>query len=123
MAGPPQWKEHPGFVGVVPKDQRTGLRRSRLRPVGRRGSQRSSAWKKVIATLKKRTSRCEACDVHHLPDCGGRYEQTHHILPRSAGGHDSIDNALPVSAVHHRWIHEHPDLAYKLGLLKKRGAA
>lgn len=118
MAGPPQWKDHPGFVGVVPRSQRP-QRRSSLQATGRRGRTRRSAWQKVIATLRKRTTRCAACDVHHLLECNGRYEETHHVLPRGRGGKDTLANALPVSHVHHSWIHRNPKPAERLGLLAK----
>lgn len=111
MAGPPQWKESSGFAR--PK------RPARMRPTGRRGRARQSAWDKVKATLRKRTTRCAACDVHHLVECNGRYEHAHHILPKGRGGRDTLANALPVSFRHHDWIHGNTKPAERLGLLAK----
>lgn len=103
-------------VGFQRPKQRRGLAR-----VGRRGRARQTAWQKVVAELKRETSRCAACEFHVLPDCSGRYEHTHHILPRSQGGRDVRSNAMPLGHAHHRWAHANPTAAYRLGLLKKKG--
>ena len=42
----------------------------------------------------------------------------HHILPRSRGGKNEIDNLIPVCAMCHMWIHAHPAEAKKHGLLR-----
>lgn len=95
--------------------------RARIAKVGRVGRARQSTWTKVVAELRRTTTRCAACEFHHLPECNGRYEHTHHVLPRSAGGQDTRANALPMSNAHHSWAHSNPAAAYRLGLLKKRG--
>lgn len=98
-------------------------KRARLAKVGRVGRARQTAWAKVVADLRRSTTACAACEFHHLPGCNGRYEHTHHVLPRSAGGQDTRANALPMSNVHHSWAHNNPTAAYRLGLLKKRGVS
>jgi hypothetical protein len=95
------------------------LKRSRLKPVGRRGAARRSAWAKTTALVRKRAGgRCEACDVHHLAECTGRHDHTHHILPRGRGGPDTPGNALAVGYHHHEWIHGNPAAARALGFLR-----
>lgn len=95
-------------------------KRTSLRAFGKKSRARRAAWAEVVEHFRATTSVCWACDVHHLPACTGRYEHTHHVLPRSAGGPDTRANALPCSDVHHRWIHNHPDQSYRLGLLERR---
>ena len=107
----PVWKQP-----ARPKVKRRGLR-----AVGKKGRARRREWGEVVAHFRATNTQCWACDVHHLADCNGRYEHTHHILPRSAGGPDTRANALPCSLAHHQWIHDHPDLSYELGLLERRG--
>jgi len=107
----PVWKAS-GFV--QPKA------RARINQLGKRGKERMSEWAKVRQQLAARSGgRCEACDTHHLPECSGRYEHAHHITPRSAGGRDTLDNALAVGHAHHNgWIHNHPREARALGFLR-----
>lgn len=52
------------------------------------------------------------------PGCFELATEGHHILPRSRGGEDTIDNCAPVCHCCHRRIHDYPLLAGKLGLLK-----
>ena len=59
-------------------------------------------------------------------DLGGRCRdparQMHHKLMRSQGGKHFVENLLHVCVHHHRWIHDHPAMAYELGYLIRRGA-
>lgn len=69
--------------------------------------------------------RCEACVTHRLPECSGRFEAAHHVVPRSRGQgwpylHSPERNGLGVSHVHHQWIHDHPAEAARLGFLLSR---
>ena len=107
----PVWKRH-GFPKVK--------KRSRVPAVSKKQRARQAQWADVVEHFKATTTVCWACDVHYLPACTGRYEHTHHILPRSAGGPDTRANALPVSNVHHIYIHANPEESYRLGLLERR---
>ena len=107
---------------VWKQPQRLKVKRRGINPVGKKGRARRKAWAEVVAHFAATNTQCWACDVHHLAACNGRYEHTHHILPRSAGGPDTRANALPVSLDHHHWIHRNPEAAYALGLLERRGA-
>lgn len=42
----------------------------------------------------------------------------HHIKPRSKGRDDSFENLMHLCFECHRWIHDNPELARKLGVLK-----
>lgn len=106
------FKELGGFPRALPPKPK----RRTLRPVGRKGRERRTAWAVVAAQLP---DRCEACDVHYLPECNGRYEHPHHILPRGRGGRDVRSNALAVSWAHHRWIHDNDAAAAEVGLLRE----
>lgn len=103
----PLVEPHPKPDPVV-KGERRGLRRARRR-----------AWAQVAARLEVASAGlCQACDVHPLPACSGKYEHPHHVRPRGVGGLDVFTNALAVGEAHHRWIHEHPYEARALGLLR-----
>lgn len=95
-------------------------KRARIPAVSKKQRAKQHAWADVVEHFQAKTTTCWACDVHYLPACNGRYEHTHHILPRSAGGPDTKANALPCSRAHHDWIHDNPDPSYDLGLLERR---
>ena len=93
-------------------------KRYRIRPVSAKRQRRIDAWRKVDMQLRTAgRTRCEACDVHHLPECNGRFEHKHHVRRKSQGGPDTIENCLPVSSAHHDWIHAHVKEAKALGFL------
>lgn len=93
-------------------------KRKRIRPVSAKRLRRIDAWQKVeLQLLTAGRTSCEACDVHHLPECNGRFEHKHHIRRRSQGGADTLENCLPVSSAHHDWIHAHVREAKALGFL------
>lgn len=54
------------------------------------------------------------------PGCAGRGHQAHHLLPRSGGGADHLDNLAWLCEPCHTWVHAHPGIAYRLGLLRRR---
>lgn len=49
-------------------------------------------------------------------------EHPHHLRLRSQGGPDDLSNGLWVCFDAHRWIHDHPEAAERLGLLESRKA-
>ena len=61
------------------------------------------------------------CEVSG-PNCTGRGEHLHHVLPRSAGGAHTEANLVLACAADHRWIHSHPDESYTRGWLRRRGS-
>jgi 5-methylcytosine-specific restriction endonuclease McrA len=54
---------------------------------------------------------CQYCQVP-----GGRLDP-HHILPRSRGGSDTLDNLVSLHRLCHDQVHLHPSESKKAGLL------
>lgn len=52
-----------------------------------------------------------------LPVCTKRGTQGHHILPKSLGGPNTLENLLHVCSSCHKWIHDNPVIAKRYGLL------
>lgn len=101
----------------TPLRRSSGLsRRSRLRSVS--PSNQRSEWADVKAQVRQRAermgTRCEATAIPHRCLYGIHY---HHILPRGRGGTDTVDNTVQLCGFAHRWVHDHPEAANKLGLL------
>ena len=46
----------------------------------------------------------------------------HHLKRRSQGGTHELSNLLCLCRTHHRYVHAHPAVAYRLGLLVRRAA-
>jgi 5-methylcytosine-specific restriction endonuclease McrA len=81
------------------------------------------ALKKLRAYLKVRREVLEAahyrCEARLSPDCEKYAHETHHVLPRSAGGFDEAENLLPCCEACHDEIHnKRPAEARELGLLR-----
>ncbi len=69
------------------------------------------------ALIRRSKTLCEA----RTKACSGRGNQAHHVLRRSQGGSDRIDNLLWVCTGCHDWIHKHVAAAQAKGLLMKSG--
>lgn len=87
---------------------------SRKAPIKRRSGPITPEIRAARSIVRERSQGiCEVCDtapaVHF-----------HHILPRSAGGPDTAANYLHVDARCHQWIHDHPEAAREMGLLRSR---
>jgi 5-methylcytosine-specific restriction endonuclease McrA len=54
---------------------------------------------------------CQSCRIP-----GGRLDP-HHILPRSRGGSDTLDNLVSLHRLCHDQVHLHPSESKKAGLL------
>lgn len=76
------------------------------------------AWADRSARIRQRRPVCEA----HLECCTGRTALVHHVLRRSQGGSDHIDNLLALCGPCHEWIHANTEDAYDLGLLRRKGS-
>lgn len=103
-----------------PLKRKTGLKRGGpIKQSSVKMRAKRAAWARVRQQLVDAgRTRCEACDVHYLASCNGVYEETHHMQLRSQGGANTIENALPVSAAHHNFIHANPLTAKALGLIR-----
>lgn len=104
-------------------------RRTRLRPRSKARAVRAAEFAPVIEQAKRRDLGCKFGSAVALAaaeggaptdrpgDCWGPLHP-HHILPRSRGGGDVLDNLVVLCAGHHQWVHEHPRIAKALGLLR-----
>lgn len=107
--------------------KRTALKRGK----GKKAKREQNALDAAREILKARSRcRCEI-DIYGLfAPCGRAYghegQHPHHVWPedRDAGLHDPT-RMLWVCAAGHRWIHDHPADASRLGLLRptERGFA
>ena len=61
--------------------------------------------------LERDDYTCRWCGVH-----GGRLD-AHHVLRRSQGGKDTLDNLVSVHRICHSFIHDHPAEAKRKGML------
>lgn len=93
-------------------------RRKPLRRVGKRGAQHRERMNVARNLVFARDLwRCQA-QVASV--CQGEAHHAHHVLPRSAGGPDTLDNLLSVCWPCHFWTHSNPEKARALGLLRSR---
>lgn len=87
--------------------KRTAMKRKRKPP--------DPAWTEARRTV---LDRDRVCQRH--PDmpgtCFGALH-VHHIKRRSQGGTDDPWNLVALCPVHHGWVHEHPEMARRMGLL------
>jgi predicted restriction endonuclease len=51
--------------------------------------------------------------------CSGHLD-AHHVLMRSQGGQDTVQNLKMLCRAHHDWVHRHPAKSYDLDLLRRR---
>jgi hypothetical protein len=94
-------------------------RRTPLRPVSAKRAVLLSERREVLAGLAD-THRATLCLAHQLVpsvDCGGQLDP-HEPLTRARGGSITDDgNIVFLCRRHHRWAHNHPVDARRLGLL------
>lgn len=75
--------------------------------------------------LRRAHGRCEYCDEEGFRTAGGAiYLETHHVIPLSEGGPDTVNNVVALCPTHHREAHfgaQRDDLrAWLLTLLAER---
>lgn len=112
--------------------KRSPLRRS-TKPLARHTPLKAkpgqaAKWQRARRQCRDRASG--VCEVwllaqagYPVPTCDQQGCHAHHILMRSHGGNNNVDNLLWCCSTAHRWIHEHPALSYELGLLQRGAAA
>jgi hypothetical protein len=87
-----------------------------LRRVSRRKLLRDRQWWKTRRWVEGRADgRCEI----RTEVCEHRGTEAHHLLPRSQGGPDTLDNLAWTCSACHRFLHAHPALSYERGWLRK----
>ena len=91
------------------------IRRIGLSRLGKKGRARREAMEEMRPLIWGRCRGiCEVCS-EPLPRVSW---DPHHVLPSGRGGTDEIHNLIAVHRRCHRWIHEHPQMARELGLLR-----
>ena len=91
-------------------------RRTPLRRVGK-NKKRVGVPKDVYALVVGRDRFCQG--QKHAPEvsCWGRLDP-HHILRKSQGGPDTVDNLVLLCRAHHDHVHGNPAWARTVGLLR-----
>ncbi len=74
-------------------------------------------WRKI--TDRRMRETYGKCEANIQRKCWGSASHGHHILPRGRGGENTYENCAVVCLSCHGFIHEHPNEAVKLGLLKR----
>lgn len=96
-------------------------RRKPLRRMGRKGAERRERMDVARPVVFARDLwRCQA---RIIGVCIGEAHHAHHVLPRSRGGPDTLENLVSLCGPCHVWVHGHPDEATALGLLRSGWAA
>ena len=93
----------------------------RLTPL-RRSTPLRSRSRALDRTLRSELARRSQgrCEARWAVSCSGHGEHAHHLLRRSQGGQDALDNLAHVCAHCHAAIHANPERAYERGLLRRR---
>jgi hypothetical protein len=115
---------------LTPLRTRSALRRSKPieRSVGdqlRRTTRKRKALGVPSEIREQVLQRDRGCRAQRLVTdirCWGPIDP-HHVLRRSQGGPDTVENLISVCRAHHDWIHQHPARSYDLGLLRRSGDA
>ena len=72
-----------------------------------------------LAVRRRSGGWCELVDDNGVR-CREYATQQHHLRRRSQGGLDTKENLLDLCAVHHGWVHSHPQAAADAGYLVLR---
>lgn len=72
----------------------------------------------VYAEVVRRDMGCVAQRLVPEVRCVGRLDP-HHVLMRSQGGPDTVDNLKTLCRAHHDWVHANPARSYELDLLRR----
>lgn len=111
--------------------KRTPLRRNtplkRGKPLKARFSNRARPNKGAVPAgiyeeVLARDGGCVARNLMPEVQCWGRIDP-HHVLRRSQGGADHVDNLVSLCRAHHSAVHEQVARAKSLGLLRSRDAS
>ena len=93
----------------------TLARRTGLSPMSPKRRSTVANYNRVRRDVELRAGgRCEI----RSPVCLFQGAECHHRLPRSAGGQDTLENCAWTCSGCHRWLHEHPAIAYECGWLR-----
>ena len=73
----------------------------------------------VRAEVFTRDMGCVAQRLVAEVRCSGTLD-AHHVLMRSQGGQDTVENLKVLCRAHHEWVHRNPARSYDLDLLRRR---
>lgn len=91
------------------------MKRSKINPVSKKKKIEREEWKNIRVDALDRDGRiCQA----QLDQCKQIAVDVHHILPRSHGGKNNLENLISACRSCHAWIHAHPQLAKSYGLIE-----
>lgn len=91
------------------------MKRSPISSVSAKRAARQAAYREARNAVERRSNG--VCEARAYFGCVGTGEHAHHVQRRSQGGSDDPGNLLWVCFACHGWIHDHPLLATKAGLL------
>ena len=91
-------------------------RRTALRQVSAKKAARNETWATIRADVLARDMGCRGQAILDVR-CGGPVD-VHHIRRRGQGGTDELDNLIALCRSCHAWVHDHPDRARAIGLLR-----
>jgi hypothetical protein len=111
----------PAWTSRKPLKQKTPLKRyKRLNPISKNKERAAKRFipKAVLKQLHERSGgQCEVIVQGYR--CNGGAKDPHHVLPKGRGGKNTLDNLLHICRWCHRLIHDYPDKAEQMGILKK----
>lgn len=83
-------------------------------------SEKAKVREKALNAARPRVHARDAyrCRLGLSPDCTGRAEDLHHVLPRSRGGWDEDENLLSACHACHMYAHNHPQIAREVGFIR-----
>lgn len=110
----------PNFKDPTPRRR---PRRRGVKPVSDRRAADRDRRDEVRAAVFARDRYCRLIDRADVAGtCRGPLTP-HHLRKASAGGGYTEDNLVALCAGHNTWVEDEPDLAYSLGLVRRRGDA
>lgn len=94
------------------------MKRTRIRPVSKKRAKLNRERRDVVSEMMAIDRTCRGKALFPQIVCSGMMHG-HEIKPRGRGG-SIVDksNIVLVCFSHHRYLHDHPDEATRLGLLK-----
>lgn len=96
------------------------VRRGWIRRVSAKARRRAQVQAIVrVAVFERDGYRCLLEDIPGVGRCFGELTP-HHLVKRSAGGDDSLDNEVTLCSHHNTWVEDNPEHARELGLVASR---
>jgi hypothetical protein len=107
------------------------MKRTRIKPTSERRAKLAPKRAAFVADQLAQRPQCEAGPIISEADqlireshgwCTGQAVTIHEPLLRSRGGSIvDVDNSVAICDPCHRWVHDHPEFARELGLMRSVG--